>query len=112
MKNTTEIEHERLCRSLECFLVGQGFNVEREVALPNGKGALDVYARSIDKPARIFEVKSSPASLSQGKIAKQIGKYRTYFPGSEVYIASPTYDGQNIVLLNSANSKRTLIPYI
>lgn len=68
-----------------------GFRVETEVPLPDGKGALDLLV-SKGYVSMGFEVKSSPKSLSSGKVAKQFDNYRAHFGNLDLGLISPGAD--------------------
>ncbi|MFH1802342.1 MAG: hypothetical protein ABH864_02715 [archaeon] len=84
--------HEMFAKQVTRYFASHGYDVETEVPLPDGKGALDVLARSTRAAVdRLFacEVKSSPASPNCGRVGKQMGRYMAAFGNARYLLVSP-----------------------
>jgi hypothetical protein len=96
--NNTMQEHKAVCDRLSEFYRKRGDNIETEVELPIGRGAVDVVVFGRNR-IRYFEVKSHPTSLNQRGLQKQFNRYEETFPGHEYYLAFPI-DSRRLMISN------------
>ncbi len=86
--------HEYFLNKAGNFFRSRGYSVSFEVPLSKGKGAVDLFASKSDE--KIYsEIKSSPASLKQKKVRKQLDKYVKEFGKEHKYaLVSPDARGK------------------
>lgn len=86
-----ERQHSELVERVSYFFKQEGFEVDNEIELPDGKGAADIRARKGDQIIH-GEVKTSPACVRMKKVKKQLGLYSTYL-GGDCILFSPRSNG-------------------
>jgi len=95
------INHKYFVKHAENYFIQKGYNVELEIPLSNGKGAVDIFAYN-EKEKVYAEIKSSPSSLNQKKVKKQLEKYVEEFGIQNKYLLiSPDSDGK--IKINTFN---------
>jgi hypothetical protein len=79
------MNHSEFLNVVGNYFKERNYSVDFEVPLSNGKGAVDVFAyNSFEK---IYaEIKSSPASLKQKKVKRQLEKYANEFGRNNKYV--------------------------
>ena len=90
-----ENKHSSLVVEVSEAFQRRGISVEKEVSLPNGRGAVDLAVRG-QLPDDIFgEVKSSPACVQCKRVRMQLEKYKSHFGLYGKYVLfSPGADGE------------------
>ena len=103
----SEVKHNGLCKNFEEFFIGKGFVVQKEIELPNGKGAADLGVYSGDGTLRtVVEIKGQPTSPRQKKVARQFQRYQGHFGQEPQYLlAFPDHSG-NLTLTDITTQQR------
>lgn len=85
--------HDMFLREVEEQFLLNNFLTEKEVELPLGKGAVDIFAWN-NYCKFYLEVKSSPKSINSKKLHKQLVKYKEHFGNENIYcLISPDAKG-------------------
>ncbi len=89
------MNHDEFLNIVGDYFLQRNYSIEFEVPLSDGRGAVDIFVyNSFEK---IYgEVKSSPASLKQKKVKKQLEKYISEFGRENKYALISPDAGGNI----------------
>ena len=98
--------------SVVSILTRFGYSVQTEVALPNGRGAIDVLATSPRGDKLGLELKSSPSTLNNPKIARQLSRYSEVNGCGNLGLISPDASGTPRLELLSSDYKGSLADYL
>lgn len=83
------LHHDAFLKEVEAQFLLNNFLTEKEVKLPFGKGAVDIFAWN-NYYKFYLEVKSEPQSINAKKVQKQLTKYKRHFGDEHIYcLVSP-----------------------